>query len=180
MYIRPDLAAEVSAGIRVLDVTPLLRELLLEVVRLGILDDSNEAHVSLASVLIAQLVESRELGLGLPLPIDPRARAVAERVLGAPGSNASLAVLTRGTGASPRTAARLFLRETGLSFGRWRQQSRLQFAVRCLAEGMAVTNVAFECGYDSVSAFVTMFKRSLGATPGQYLKSARAVALDIT
>lgn len=178
VYIRPDLAAGLPPGIRVLDVSPLLRELLLEIVHLGALDDENESHRSLTNILLDQLIGSRELGLALPLPSDPRARVVADRVLMLPGDDAPLAELTRGAGVSPRTAERLFLNETGLSFGRWRQQARLQLAVRRLAEGAAVTTVALECGYDSVSAFVVMFKRALGTTPGRYIGDSRADAAD--
>ena len=174
VYIRPDLAAQVPPGIRVLEVSPLLRELILEVVRLGLLEDTNAVHRSTSTVLIAQLIHSRELGLVLPLPSDPRARAIADRVRRFLADKAPLADLVRSTGASPRTAERLFLKETGLSFGLWRQQARLQTAVRHLADGMSVTNVAFECGYESISAFVTMFKRSLGSTPGQYFNAANA------
>ena len=97
---------------------------------------------------------------------------MADRVRRELEQTASLPVLAQGTGASPRTIERLFLMETGLSFGRWRQQARLQRAVCRLAEGKDVTSIAFECGYESVSAFVAMFKQSLGTTPGQYLRDA--------
>ncbi len=169
VYIRHDLAASLPPGVRVLDVSPLLRELLLEIVRLGALDDGDDTHRALAVLLLHQLIGSRDVGLVLPLPSDPRARAVAVRVLAEPGDDAALAHLTRGAGVSARTAERLFMKETGLSFGRWRQQARLQLAVRRLADGAAVTTVALECGYDSVSAFVVMFKRALGTTPGRYI-----------
>jgi AraC-like DNA-binding protein len=55
-----------------------------------------------------------------------------------------------------------------MSFGRWRQQARLQHAVRRLAEGASVSAIALECGYESTSAFVSMFKLALGTTPGKY------------
>lgn len=149
-----------------------MRELLLEVVRIGVLDDERAEDRALALLILAGIAKAPQLGLALTMPTDPRARAVADRVcraLKAGGEDtATLAQLTRGVGASPRTAERLFVKETGMSFGRWRQQARLQFAVRRLGEGVPVTTVAFECGYESVSAFVTMFKRALGTTPGQY------------
>lgn len=176
VYIRPDLAARggMPDTIRVLEVRPLLRELILEVVRRGVPQTPTPAHNRLTSTLIDLLGESRELGLALPLPSDARARAVADKVRRSPGADASLVELTRGTGASPRTAERLFLEETGLSFGRWRQQACLQLAVRRLAEGASVTDAALDCGYESVSAFISMFKRSLGATPAQYINVAES------
>jgi AraC-like DNA-binding protein len=62
----------------------------------------------------------------------------------------------------------LFPQQTGMSFRLWQQQVRLLEALRRLAAGAPVTNVALEIGYESPSAFVLMFKRSLGKTPGQY------------
>ena len=37
-----------------------------------------------------------------------------------------------------------------------------------LAEGQSVTEVALELGYETPSAFIAMFRRALGVTPGQY------------
>jgi len=71
---------------------------------------------------------------------------------------------------SERSLARLLSRETGLTFGRWRQQLHLIVALRELASGQTVQNVAFELGYESVNAFITMFKKALGSTPAQYFK----------
>jgi AraC-like DNA-binding protein/quercetin dioxygenase-like cupin family protein len=170
VYLHPELAAGIAPDIRVLEVPPLLREVLLEVVRVGLLDPQDELHQSLTTILLAQLARAPELAFELPLPEDPRARRVADRVRGALDQNASLAELAPGSGASRRTLERLFLAETALSFARWRQQARLQHAVCRLAEGVDVTTLAFECGYESVSAFVAMFRHALGTTPGQYLR----------
>ena len=70
-----------------------------------------------------------------------------------------------------RTLERLFQSETGLSFGKWRQQLRLLYALRLLAAGRPVTAVAFDVGYESASAFIAMFKRTLGVTPHRYFAS---------
>jgi AraC-like DNA-binding protein len=66
---------------------------------------------------------------------------------------------------------RLFQRETGLTFGKWRQQLRLLQALRLLAAGRPVTSVALDVGYESASAFIAMFKRTLGVTPHRYFAS---------
>ena len=73
-------------------------------------------------------------------------------------------------GATSRTLTRLFRSETGLSFSQWRQQFRILEALRRLGRGQAVTTVALELGYDSPSAFIAMFRKALGKTPGQYFK----------
>lgn len=178
VYIRPEFAEALPSCIRVLDVTPLLRELLLEAIRIGTLIEGHQTHGALATMLCNQISMARDIGLALLLPTEARARVVAERVLTLLDGDDSLDKLTRGAGLSPRTAERLFRKETGLSFGRWRQQARLQHAVRRLAEGNSVTAVALDCGYSSVSAFVAMFKLALGETPGQY--QSRSVVNSIT
>lgn len=71
-------------------------------------------------------------------------------------------------GASKRTIERIFIAQTGMSFGRWRQQARLLHALRLLAVGESVTAVALEAGYDSTSAFISMFKKAFGTTPSRY------------
>ena len=60
-----------------------------------------------------------------------------------------------------------------MTFGRWRQQVRLLHALRRLAEGASVTTAALDVGYDSTSAFIAMFKRNLGTTPGGYFRGGR-------
>ena len=74
--------------------------------------------------------------------------------------------------ASERTVARLFLSETGLSFGAWRQQARVLEAMGRLGGGAPVTQVALDLGYDSVSAFSAMFRRAAGASPSAYRHGA--------
>jgi AraC-like DNA-binding protein/quercetin dioxygenase-like cupin family protein len=173
VYVRPDLAPSAPAGIGVFEVSPLLREALVEVTRIGVLDDADAVHRALGTVVIGLMVRADPVGVELPLPVDPRARRVADRVIGAPGARASVALVSRGCGASPRTIERVFRAETGMSVGRWRQQARIQHAVRRLAEGASVVRTAQECGYDSVSAFVAMFRRALGETPGRYTVRGR-------
>ncbi len=63
---------------------------------------------------------------------------------------------------SDRTLARLVVGETGLTFGRWRQKLHLVVALRQLADDTSVQQVAGLLGYDSVTAFITMFKKALG------------------
>jgi AraC-like DNA-binding protein len=48
-------------------------------------------------------------------------------------------------------------------------------AVARLAEGQAVTTVAYDLGYESPSAFIAMFRRNLGHTPGRYLGTSREI-----
>ncbi|MER8185212.1 helix-turn-helix transcriptional regulator [Kitasatospora sp. NPDC094015] len=103
-------------------------------------------------------------------PTDPRARRVARALAADPGEDRTLESWGVVVGASGRTLARLFAAETGVSFGRWREQLRMQAAIPLLAGGLTVEAVALRVGYASASSFVAAFRRTLGLTPRQYVR----------
>ena len=150
-----------------LDVTPLLRELVLEAVELCPIDEADAAGMRLADVTIDRIVQAHALPLSLPLPRDPRALRLAERLQAEPSLQAELAELDREAGASPRTIQRLFLAETGLPFSQWRQRLRLLHAATLLGEGRSVTEAGFEAGYAGTSAFIAAFRKHFGVTPAR-------------
>ncbi|MDP3749192.1 MAG: helix-turn-helix transcriptional regulator [Phenylobacterium sp.] len=168
LYLAPTGADERLAACRALEVAPLLRELILHIVRIGMLRVGDPAHDRLEGLLLDLLAAGETAPLVLPLPTDPRARGFAERLLAEPEATTPLADLARGAGASVRTLQRLFLAQTGLSPEAWRGRVRMQQAVVSLSAGVPVTQAALDCGYDSVSAFIAAFKRAFGTTPGRY------------
>jgi AraC-like DNA-binding protein len=96
---------------------------------------------------------------------------VSDALVANPADDRDLEVWADSAGASSRTLARLFVKETGLTFGAWRQRLRLLAAISRLGAGQPVTAVSYETGYHSPSAFIAMFKRTLGMPPGQYFRS---------
>jgi AraC-like DNA-binding protein len=93
-------------------------------------------------------------------------------LIGDPSNSRTLAQLCKVGGASKRTVERLFQEDVGMSFGRWRQQLRLMHALRFLGEGAKVTHAALEAGYSTPSAFISMFRKTLGNTPTLYFGTA--------
>jgi len=170
IYVRPDIAHEFEGECRVIDVSPLLRELILETINLEMLSERVPAQINLVRVLIDQLLVANEMSMKITMPTDSRALKFAEIISSDPANREPLGNLAREVGASPRTLERIFVRQTGMSVGRWRQQLRFMMSVRLLVEGKAVNQAAFAAGYESPSAFVAMFKREAGFTPGQYLR----------
>lgn len=152
-------------------VSPLLRELILEVLRVGMLTSATAADLRLANVLRDQILETSVVPFSLPLPLDPRARRVMEAVMRDVAGRVTLAELAQGSGASSRTIERLFQKETGFTFGRWLQRAKALHALELLGSGSSVTAAGLAVGYDSTSAFIAMFKKVTGATPGAYLAS---------
>jgi AraC-like DNA-binding protein len=70
--------------------------------------------------------------------------------------------------------ARLVKQEIGLTFGKWRGQLHIVVALQKLASGDSVQRIADHLGYESVSAFITFFKKTLGRPPKQYMKGREA------
>ena len=176
LFFRPDLSGRLPRVCRVMNVSTLLRELILHVSRRAVVDPRLNSEGHAVGLLLAQLRAIEVVPLQLPLPRDPRALRTA-RLLSTPdGMRRPLASLGRAVGASPRTLQRLFAAETGLTFEKWRQRARLIRSVELLSEGRKVTRVAMEVGYDSPSAFIAMFRRELGSTPRRYLRDSTSDA----
>ena len=158
----------------VVQVRPLLREIILGVVAFRQPYPADGREARLAAVLLDELVVARTAPLHLPMPRDPRLRRITDRLLVDPADRRPLEGWARTAGASTRTLARLFRRDTGLGFADWRREARLLRALERLAAGEAVTTVALELGYDGPSAFIAMFRARLGTTPGRYFVDAPA------
>jgi AraC-like DNA-binding protein len=168
LYLAPTLTDALASECRAVEVSPLLRELVLRIVELRMLDNTNAAHTNLIGVLVDELRTTQALPLSIRMPTDRRALAVARRLQRNPSDRAELAALASGSGASARTLQRLFQDETGLRFAEWRQRIRLLHAVTVLGTGASVTQAGEEAGYASTSAFIAAFRKHLGQTPMRY------------
>jgi AraC-like DNA-binding protein len=169
LYIRPR-----KLGVRplptdcsVVNVTPLLRELILRTVRLGALDADIPEQKRLAGVILDELKVLITVPLQLPLPHDPRAARFATLANGS-GGCLPMDTMLRQCGTSRRTMERIFREETAMSLGQWQRRQTLLHALRRLAADENVSVVALELGYNSASAFIAMFRRELGQTPKRY------------
>jgi AraC-like DNA-binding protein len=172
LYIAPSLAEALPGEAAVMEVAPLLRELILHILARGMLDPAVPEHARTAAVLIDLLAAAPREDLALPLPGQPNALALAERLQNDPGDRSDLGSLARAAGASLRTLQRIFPRETGLSLEAWRQKARMIHAVALLSAGASVTVAALECGYETSSAFIAAFRRTFGTTPARYRPAA--------
>ncbi|MET9231276.1 AraC family transcriptional regulator [Lentzea sp. NPDC003310] len=150
-----------------LAVSPLLRELLITYTELT--DRETPAGKRMRAVLLDQLATASERPVRVPAARDPRLAAVCAVLETDPSDTRGLDALGRAAGASGRTLTRLFRDEMGMTFPQWRTQVRLYHALRLLAEGHSVTTAALQCGFATASAFIDVFRRSLGHTPGSYL-----------
>jgi AraC-like DNA-binding protein len=172
------LRARLPGTCRVVEISPLLREILRRAMRLLTLDRRIAAERHLLDVLLDELTLLPLVPLDLPIPRDARGARAAALIRAEPAARNTLAEVARASAASARTLERLFRDETGLPFGLWRQRARLLRALQLLADGATVTGTANAVGYESTSAFVAAFRRALGTTPGRYFKRAAAEAAE--
>jgi AraC-like DNA-binding protein/quercetin dioxygenase-like cupin family protein len=164
-YVRPDECPITWAQCTPVTATPLMGELI------GLLEDrtldgERRAHAELLLVDLLEPVVATTFDVRMP--VDERARQVADALVADPTDGRPLSAWGDVVGASDRTLARAFLADTGLPFGRWRSIARLRSALGPLASGEPVGNVARQVGYESVSAFVAAFRRETGVTPSRY------------
>lgn len=154
-----------------LAISPLVRELIQHLAGLPHDYAPDSATGRIARVLLDELPNMPVERLHLPTSSEPRIRRIADALIRDPADRSTLPEWARRVALSERSLARLMRRETGLSFGRWRQQLQLLVALRELAAGASVQQVSAALGYESVTAFIIMFKKALGQPPTKYLAS---------
>jgi len=149
------------------EVSVLCRELIVRFCQNPALYGVGSKEERLAKVMIDELYQQPEVATDLPMPTDHRLVLISEWFIADPSCALDINQLGNKVGLSGRSVSRLFKQETGLTFQQWRQRLRLSAALTWLESGSSVTEVAINCGYDSLSAFVVAFKSQFGQTPGQ-------------
>ena len=168
-FIEPAAARGLPPASCTIAATPLLRELLIRTAQypLDVPEVGMESRV--ASLLLEEIAIAEAGGMHLPMPKDERLRAVFHSIVESPADRGTLAAWAGRHEMSERSFARLVVAETGMSFGRWRQQLGIILAIQRMAEGASVQQVSYDLGYESVGSFVTMFRKAMGTSPGRYM-----------
>jgi AraC-like DNA-binding protein len=176
LFVEPDAAPTLPRQCCTLSISPLLERLLVHVTQMPVLYDVDGADGRIVTVLLDQLSGAPVENLNFPMPAHAKLRAVAAAMMADPSDRATIDDWGRRMAVAPRTLTRILQRETGMSFGRWRQQLHILVALQRLAEGSSVQTVAMDLGYEGASAFVTMFRKALGKPPARYLAARRIAA----
>lgn len=166
LYVAPSAIPPALNSCRVVEVSPLLRELIAAI-------DAPEPPGTqrerwLGSLILDELSHAAPLPLQVPLPRDKRLLSLCNAILGDPARTWTLEQWARYAGASSRTIARLFQQELGMNFVQWRQQALLARAIPLAAKGYSLSRIAHDLGYNSQSAFSAMFRRAVGESPSTF------------
>jgi AraC-like DNA-binding protein len=151
-----------------LSITPLLRELIQRLTSVPPLYPPDGPMARLVTVLLDELTQMQPERMHLPISNNPKLRQIADALMDNPADRSTMVDWSKRVAMSERTLARLVLNETGMTFGRWRQQFHIIVALQRLSAGAPVQTVSEDLGYESVGAFITMFKKALGKPPARY------------
>ena len=176
LYIAPEAMPGFHAGCRLIEVSNLLRELVLALIAAPDALPAPGRGAQLAALILLELAAAETVPIKIPWPRDRRLLGICAAILDNPGATRTLDDWACDAGASGRTLMRLFPKETGLPFRQWVQQVQLADAFCRLARGDTVGSIASALGYASPSAFTAMFRRVLGHTPQHYLSEWRRPA----
>ncbi len=169
LYAEPH-CVQVPAQCTVVAVDLLVDEMLRAAASFGAEYVLNSPQARLINVILDRVPHLHTAPLHLPQPTDLRLKRIADALLVDPANTTTLDQWATRVGATTRTIARQFLKETGLTFVQWRQQRRLLAALERLGAGDSVTRVALDVGYSDVSSFITLFKAAMGDTPARYFR----------
>ena len=160
----------------VLDVSPLLRALIIEAVDLEKRREETAYAERISMLILDQLARLPRRPFFLPWPNGRMLRKLCEVLYKTPSDTRSILEWGAELGASGRTLSRQFEREMGISFRAWRYRLRAFRAMELLGTGLSVTAVALELGYASTSAFTYMFREEFGCSPTSYRTSEAGTA----
>jgi len=178
IYIAVDVISGVPDHLHVVGLTDLMRCLIIDATSVDSIPEPGTRDALVIELILRDLHRLPQRSLGLPFPADVRLQKLCRDFVKAPLARATIDDWADKMAMSRRSFTRHFQRETGVSLSVWRQQACLFAAVPRLTEGEAVTSVALDLGYDSVSAFTTMFRRMLGVSPKFYLPRMHAASVE--
>ncbi|WP_335934725.1 AraC family transcriptional regulator [Streptomyces sp. PTD5-9] len=168
LYIEPAAVPWFPERCRVVDVSALLRALLLDAVDMEPRYPEHGRDAAVVELILHELRSLTPLPLDVPLPAAPELRRLCDAFLRAPDIHDPPARWAAALNVSERTLNRLFRRGTDLSFAQWRQRACILRSVHALAEGTPVTRVAVSLGYENPAAFTAAFRSLLGRPPSAY------------
>lgn len=168
LQIDPHFAPISGRECRVVQVTALLRAAIFRTIDFPQEYTQESVEARLAAVILDEIVAAETTPLHLPMPMDERAKSVALAIRNDPSLRLSHKEWAARSGASERTLERLFVTQTGMSFGKWQTQARLLRALQLIAAGESVSVAALDVGFQSPSAFIAMFRNIMGTTPSKY------------
>jgi AraC-like DNA-binding protein len=167
-YVEPGIDCGLPDHCCAVGVSRLLRQLLVEAVDVPVAYEAGSRGDAIMSLILHELRIAPRHPLTVPFPADERLAARCTDFLARPSVQETIDAWAAALAMSRRGFTRLFRAETGLSFAEWLRRAAVLQAVHRLAQGEAITTIAFDLGYGSPAAFTSMFKRVVGVPPSRH------------
>ena len=168
VYVAPGCLPDLPAACTAVTISPLLRELILRMVAIGMADRRDPIESALAILLLDEVRQSPVPPFDLPEPQSDATRRAAAWLFS--NTEAGIPAIAHAVGLSVRALERRFVAETGMSLGRWRRHGALLASLERLGSGASVKQAAATAGYATPSAFVAAFRAVFGVTPARYFE----------
>jgi AraC-like DNA-binding protein len=169
LFIDPLARADLPASCQIVQITPLLRELIVSSLALAESLSPGSRDERIYELILDEIRGMAVLPFGLPEPQSEALRRLCQKVREAPGEAWSSS-RRRKSSMSERTLNRHFQQQTTLTWSEWVRRAKLMEALVRLAQGHSVLRVALDLGYGSHSAFSAMFRRVMGVAPSDYFR----------
>src|SRR5450830_1025845 len=168
LMVAPTAAPRLLDKTQAVGISPLLRELIRAAMVLPQPYVAGTRDDRVMQLILDEIRVLPVLPLSLQMPSDPRLLRICKLLQQQLDDCSTMADWARRLAVDVKTIQRLFVKQTGMTFGQWRQQARLLRALELLAAGDKVIDVALALGYDSPSAFASMFRKQFDQTPSQF------------
>jgi AraC-like DNA-binding protein len=171
VFLDPSVTSHLPATCFAFDVSSFFRELVLRIMQFDTTRIITAAEQRILQVLLDEICCLQPARLNLPIGKDARLHIITDTLIRNVGRELTLEEAAALACVSSRTLSRLFVAETGMTYRDWCIKLKLLEAIRRLSAGDAISTIAYELGYESASAFTFMFRKSLGKTPGEFVRS---------
>lgn len=178
LYIEAEFDAISSDEPLVLEVSPLMQELLLTAAGFEAEYPLHGYEQALIQLLLQTLGRLTSREHTLPWPMDTRMAALCTRLYATPSERPTIAQLAASLAMSGRTLERHFRRDTGMTLQHWYTRMRLMKALELLNTDMSITQIALELGYSAPAPFILMFRERMGISPNRYRSEGSRTVLQ--
>jgi AraC-like DNA-binding protein len=170
IVLSPESVADETGGIRILNVSPLMRAMIAETPRWPLgrdLDATGDAFFAAFACLCAEWINDKA-PLTLPTTTDAALRRALAKVRADP-AHADMRASAAAGGLSERSLRRRCQSQMGLGWDEYRRRARLLAAIEPLTESNAsIARIAADVGFESQSAFARAFRLLTGLTPTDF------------
>lgn len=159
--------AKLPQEVKLIEITPILLSIVQDFIQRQMTHPKTVADQRLAMVLIDQIQQSTCYNHYLPWSSHSKLEPILKQFQQHPASLITLQQCAALANISERHLLRLSQQELHMSFNEWKNRAKLLIAISMLNQLCSVKHIASHLGYQSSSAFISMFHRLTGKTPEQ-------------